>query len=68
MSDHFIRLIPTDPSFLPGPESRSRAQALLKSFMPQAQEVEVFAYDRVRFVDQGGILWECELSEMRSGA
>jgi hypothetical protein len=53
MSDHLIRVIPADPSFLPSPDYRRRAQALLQSFMPQAQEVEIFAYDAVRFVDQG---------------
>jgi len=53
MSDHWIRFIPVDPTFIPSQEQGLRATELLRQFAPQADEVLVEQSDGVRFVDCG---------------
>lgn len=54
MSDNYLRVIPTDPSFVP---PRDRAEALLsavRDLAPNAESVAAIACDSVEFVDAGG--------------
>ena len=53
MSDAFLRLIAIDPGFVPSPASQLAAAALLREWLPDAQEVTVRVTDHVEFVDQG---------------
>ena len=53
MSDDILRLIPTDPDYVPDAETQRRACALFASFIPQASEVLIRTSDTIEFVDQG---------------
>ena len=53
MSDDYLRLIPTDPTWQPGADEARRAVATLSALVPAADRVEVERYDEARFVDAG---------------
>lgn len=53
MSDDYLRLIPTDPTWLPGAEAAQRAAATLSLLVPGADSVKAELYDDVTFIDQG---------------
>jgi len=53
VSDNYLRLIPTDPYWLPEVEAAQRAAATLSSLVPGADGVAVELYDAVTFIDQG---------------
>ena len=54
MSDNYLRLIPTDPTWRPRAEAAHRAAAALSALAPCADTVEAELSDEVRFIDQGG--------------
>jgi hypothetical protein len=54
MSDTWIRFIPTDREYVPPREAQARAVALLRSFVPNADEVETNVSDEIQFIDCGG--------------
>ena len=56
MSDDYLRLIPTDPTWRPGAEAAKRAAAALAALAPGADSVEAELYDEVTFIDQGANL------------
>jgi len=53
MSEHFIILIPTIPTFVPADGLLEKAKYLLAQFLPGAEEIEAVIADEVKFVDQG---------------
>lgn len=53
MSDDYLRLIPTDPTWRPQAEAAQRAAATLSALVPTADGVEAELYDKVTFIDQG---------------
>jgi hypothetical protein len=56
MSDYWLRLIPTDPKWLPHSDARDNALLILKTLLPRADEVTVKATDNVAFIDPGSSL------------
>lgn len=56
MSDSWIRLIPTNPTYVPAPAQQEAARRLLATFTPHAQAVTARVYERVAFVDAGANL------------
>lgn len=53
MSDNFLRLIPTDPTWRPAADAAQRATATFSALLPGADLVEAELYDRMMFIDQG---------------
>jgi hypothetical protein len=53
MSDHFLVLIPEQPTYVPSPEARSRAVDVLRALVPGATKVEARLAEHVEFIDQG---------------
>src|SRR5438067_3871808 len=53
MSSTHLRLIPTDPTFVPEAAAQQSARALLTSLLPKAWRVSATATEEVEFVDQG---------------
>jgi hypothetical protein len=54
MSDNFLRLIPTDPTWTPSTGAAQQATATLSALVPNAESVTVELYEEVTFIDQGG--------------
>ena len=57
MSDTYFRYVPSDPSFTPPGDAVARAEAILRSLLPDAASIEAQLMDEVVFVDAGGH-WE----------
>lgn len=55
MSDNYLRLIPTDPIFIPTPAAQERARAFFVAAVSPADEIDMRVEDHVVFVDQGGL-------------
>ena len=53
MSENWFRLIPTDPSYVPGESQRARAKRALRAILPGADAIEADVFDQVEFVDPG---------------
>jgi hypothetical protein len=53
VSDNYLRLIPTDPTWHPGTDAAQRAAATLSALVPGADSIEVELHDEVTFIDQG---------------
>lgn len=53
MSDNWLHLIPDVPDHLPDQKTAEQAKNLLKSFLPEADEVKVKLNDAMVFVDPG---------------
>lgn len=53
MSAHYLRLIPTDPAFVPPADRRDRAVALVVARLPNARDVVFKVTERVELVDCG---------------
>jgi hypothetical protein len=53
MSDHYLRLIPEDPAFVPDGTRVALAVELLRSFTPKADDVAPEESSAIRFIDQG---------------
>ncbi len=53
MSENFLRLIPTDPFYLPSSFAQQEIQELLKTTFPRAEEIRVTVTEEVTFVDPG---------------
>ncbi|MBO9553179.1 hypothetical protein [Cellulomonas sp.] len=56
MSDNYLRLFPTDRTWLPTSEQADRAVATLRVLAPSAQEIAAEVYGMVTFIDQGANL------------
>ena len=54
MSDNWLRVIATDPTFLPSASRERAALAALSHLAPDAQELSVVFSDEVAFIDAGG--------------
>ena len=55
MSDDYIKLIPTDPSYIPPKPLQEQAIHLLEQMLPEG-ECEAEVYERLTFIDQGANL------------
>jgi len=55
MSDHSIQLVPADACYRPTKKAADRAKSLLKSFVPQADDVRAQFMDSISFFDP---LWK----------
>jgi hypothetical protein len=53
MSDELLRLIPTDPSFVPTKRAQASAKKVLRAAFPDADEVASDAEELVAFQDCG---------------
>lgn len=53
MSDSFLRIIPTDPRFVPSALQQADAEDLLRQALPRSDEVLSLLTPEVRFVDCG---------------
>ena len=53
MSAHLLRVIPTDPSWVPGEDAAVRARRVLAELIPDARAVTERRYDEITFIDQG---------------
>jgi hypothetical protein len=51
MSDDFLRLIPTDPTFVPATNARDTALQLLKSWLPAAEAITSEISEETPFID-----------------
>lgn len=53
MSDSFLRIIPSSPTYIPAEGVGQALTSLLKRELPNAEGVEIVVNDEVVFVDQG---------------
>jgi hypothetical protein len=53
MSDDVLKLIPTDPRYVPSEEAQQLAVAALEQLLPDGEMCEAETYDGITFVDQG---------------
>src|SRR5579859_491314 len=53
MSDKYLRVIPTDPTYLPDPAAQTLGYALFSSFVTKADNIRAIVLDEVQFVDPG---------------
>jgi hypothetical protein len=53
MSDHWIKLIPEDPRFIPDAAKQARARDRLAEIAPDADEIEIQVSENVEFFDCG---------------
>jgi len=53
MSDHFIIVVPRDPTLVPTDEQRRRVVGALNKIAPRAESVTVESWPEVRFFDCG---------------
>ena len=53
MSDSFLVLIPTDPTWQPDDAAAERAGNVVADLAPEAEEIEAFITDEVEFFDAG---------------
>lgn len=51
MSDHYLRYVPTAPTFQPPPEAANAARQRLHGYFPQAQAITATFHEHVTFVD-----------------
>jgi hypothetical protein len=54
MSDHWIALIPEDPSCVPDAARQLRPRDRLAEIAPAAAEIEIKVCEKVEFFDCGG--------------
>jgi hypothetical protein len=53
MSDNWVVFIPSEPEFVPSPHAQIAARDLVKSWAPEADEIESAVTDAIEFVDAG---------------
>ncbi len=53
MSNNVLRLIPTDPSYVPDDQAQQQAREVFATLVPQAQEVHLKVTDAPVFYDAG---------------
>lgn len=53
MSDNYIRVIPTEPTFIPTRAAAQAAAELLTSYAPYAESIEAIDTGKVEFIDAG---------------
>lgn len=53
MSDSFLKLIPSDPAYVPEQIRHEATLGILRSYFPQADEISIEVNDRIKFIDQG---------------
>jgi hypothetical protein len=56
MSDSFLHVIPSTPTILPDSDAARKAEALLRTFLPDAERISDRMEDAVTFVDAGSNL------------
>jgi len=53
MSSTVLRLIPTDPTYVPDPLAQARACDLVRELVPGAEGIEAQTHEETAFIDQG---------------
>lgn len=53
MSLDMLRVIPIDPHYIPTRDVESRLRELVENMLPDAGEIEIDFYNKMRFIDQG---------------
>jgi len=53
MSDDILSVIPVDPEYVPDHSAQQMGQALFSSFVSKADEIKMFVYDEVHFIEPG---------------
>jgi hypothetical protein len=53
MSTDCIKLIPTDPSYVPAKALQKEAIVILERMLPEGEEFRAEVYDRLTFIEQG---------------
>jgi hypothetical protein len=53
MSDDYMKLVPTDVSYVPSAKAQRKAVELLRAFAPDADEVSAETAEQVEFIDCG---------------
>jgi hypothetical protein len=53
MSDHYLKIAPLRVDYIPDAESVRRSTSLLKSLLPNADEVAFRQWSGIQFIDQG---------------
>ncbi len=54
MSDNWIYLVPEDPRFVPHAAKQRRARERFVEIAPEADEIEIRVFEKVKFFDCGG--------------
>jgi hypothetical protein len=54
MSNSWLRIIPRDPMYVPPAAVREQACVVLKSLLPEAENVQAIVHDGIVFIDPGG--------------
>lgn len=53
MSDNWLRYVPSDPQYQPAATAVERAQTLLRSFLPNAEDISAHFFAHPTFIDAG---------------
>ncbi|HLY25076.1 MAG TPA: hypothetical protein VKQ72_01975 [Aggregatilineales bacterium] len=53
MSDNILRIIPTDPAYLPDAATQTLGYALFSSFVAKADKIQALVLDEIQFIDPG---------------
>ena len=53
MSDNYLRYVPSEPTFRPEQQAAAAATRLLRSYLPEAQNVAATFHESIVFVDAG---------------
>ncbi len=53
MSTNVLKLIPTDPTYIPETGAQLAAQAILRAALPGHSDVQIDTFDSTQFVDAG---------------
>lgn len=53
MSSNYLRLIPSDPNFMPEEQAHIQARAMFETFVSKTYEISSRVYENVIFIDAG---------------
>lgn len=67
MSNSWLRIIPRDPMYVPPAAVREQACTVLKSLLPEAEDVQAIVHDGIVFIDPGGNFEEVRCPSCESG-
>ncbi len=51
MSTNWLKLIPTNPQYVPDPSASEQARNLFTSYLPKAREIHIEVYEHVEFIN-----------------
>jgi hypothetical protein len=53
MPEIYLKIIPTEPGYVPKEEARTKAVALLRKLLPRSEDWNGEVHERLEFIDQG---------------